>query len=39
VAIELILIVAGYGLLGFYALQQQQQLGESCRAIVERKLV
>ena len=30
VAIELILIVAGYGLLGFYALQQQQQLGESC---------
>ena len=29
VAIELILIVAGYGLLGFYALQQQQQLGKS----------
>ena len=29
VAIELILIVAGYGLLWLYALQQQQQLGKS----------
>ena len=29
VAIELILIVAGYGLLWLYALQQQQELGKS----------
>lgn len=38
VAIELILIVAGYGLLGFYALQQQQQLGESCLVELVDKL-
>ena len=37
-AIELILIVAGYGLLGFYALQQQQQLGESCLVELVDKL-
>ncbi|GGL96885.1 hypothetical protein GCM10010099_11530 [Streptomyces cinereus] len=36
--IELILIVAGYGLLGFYALQQQQQLGESCLVELVDKL-
>lgn len=38
VVIELILIVAGYGLLGFYALQQQQQLGESCLVELVDKL-
>ena len=38
VAIKLILIVAGYGLLGFYALQQQQQLGESCLVELVDKL-
>ncbi len=38
VAIELILIVAGYGLLWLYALQQQQQLGESCLVELVDKL-